>query len=374
MFILRTEKYCKTFRLVTVLWLLVICGIANARYTPLIEDSMGAPFRVRDYTFPSFLVLGFTPAPAAPLGRGRTATEFHYSIINDFQSSPEVEAYLKQNRNNSRRPLDAADVAFILGLPQGQAYYIDGEFSMLEFAFHWGLTEKLDLGIGVNYIHYGGQLLDGVIFNFHDAVGVGQGGRDYVINDRVQVVLGRDNGQDIVMLERPSSGGLSDPSLFLRYALPDFARNWRSNVELGLKPSLMAEDKFLSTGSWDVGIQLTVDRRFIRNSWIFNLGVVYPGEFKQTRFQPPNLPFINISWLHRFERWTSTRSFVQTLLAEHPYHELVDSELSEMEFQITAGLKWDTPAGTFGMGLTENILNFDNTPDVGLHFTWGVLK
>lgn len=369
-----TKRYRSAFRLVTIILLFISTGIASAQYTPLIEDSMGAPFRIRDYTFPSFLVLGFAPAPAAPLGQGRTAMEVHYSIVNDFQVSPEVESYLKQNRAGTRRPLDATDVAFILGLPQGHAYYIDGEFSMLELAFHWGITEKIDLGIGVNYIHYGGQLLDGVIYDFHDDIGVGQGGRDYVVDDNVQVVLGRDVGQDIVMLERPSSGGLSDPNLFLRYALPNFARHWRSNIEVGVKVPLMSEEKFLSTGSWDTGFQLTLDRRFTRDSWIFNLGAVFPGEYTQTSFQPPTLPFINISWLHRFERWPNTRSFVQTLLAEHPYHELVDSDLSEMEFQITAGFKWDTSAGIIGLGLTENILNFDNTPDVGLHFTWGMLK
>lgn len=194
-----------------------------------------------------------------------------------------------------------------------------------------------------------------------------------MLDDRVQVVLGRDSGQDIVMLERPSSGGLSDPTLFLRYALPGFKHEWHSNIEIGIKAPLMSEDNFLSTGSWDVGFQLTLDRQFIRDSLIVNLGTVFPGKFKQTNFQPPNLPFVNISWLHRFKRWNNTRSFVQTLFAEHPYRELIDSDLSKLEFQITAGLKWDTTMGIIGLGLTENILNFDNTPDFGIHFTWGVL-
>ena len=136
----------------------------------------------------------------------------------------------------------------------------------------------------------------------------------------------------------------------------------------------MEENKFLSTGSWDFGSQLTVDRRFASDAWILNFGAVFPGKFKQTDFQPPILPFINISWLHRFKHWVNTRSFVQVLLAEHPYRAIVDSELSDMEVQITAGLKWDTSIGIVGLGFTENVFNFNNTPDLGLHFTWGVLK
>lgn len=335
---------------------------------------MGAPFRIRDHTFPNFLILGFTPAPSAPLGRGNSAVEMHLSVINNFQVSPEVEDYLEQTRGGSRRSLDSTDVAFILGLPQGQAYYIDGEFSMLEFAFHWGLTNQLDLGVGINYMHYGGQLLDQTIFEFHDSLGLGQGGREYVDNNQVQVVMGRDNAQDIVLLDRPSSGGFGDPNIFVRYALPQLLLNWRSNLEIGIKIPLMNEEKYLSTGSWDFGYQLTIDRLFERDAWIINAGEVFPGEYKQSEFQPPNLPFINISWMHRFKDWTSTRFFTQILVAKHPYRELVSSGLSDVASQITLGLKWDTDIGIIGFGITENLFNFDNTPDVGLHLTWGILK
>lgn len=165
--------------------------------------------------------------------------------------------------------------------------------------------------------------------------------------------------------------------ILLRYAFPRWSmgtrKNWRSNVGFGIKVPLMSEEDFLSTGSRGSGIQLTVDRRFSRDSWIINLGAVFPGKFKQTDFQPPDLAFIHVSWHHRFRRWSNTRSYFQTLMAKHPYRELVDSDLGKLELQITAGLKWDTTFGIIGLGLTENILNFDNTPDVGLHFTWGIL-
>ena len=187
-------------------------------------------------------------------------------------------------------------------------------------------------------------------------------------------MLGRGNGQGVVLLDRPSSGGLSDPSLFLRYALPELVRDWYGNLEIGLKIPLMDEDEFLSTGSWDFGYQMTIERRYTRDAWIVNFGAVFPGKFRQTGFEPPNLPFVNISWLHRFKGLANTRSFVQTRLAEHPYRTNVDSELSDTAIQITAGLNWDTAIGIVGFGVTENFLHFDNTPDFGVHFTWVLLK
>lgn len=354
--------------------LLAVTTLAGAQPPSLKQDSLGIPFRVRDYTFPAFLVLGFAPAPATPLGRDNWAVELHYSIVNNFQASQAVEDYLQRSRGNGRRALDEADVAYILGLPQGEAFYIDGEFSMLEFAFHWGVSRRIDVGLGIHYIRYGGRLLDDVIYGFHDAVGVGQSGRQYVPDDYVQVVLGRDGDQDVVLLERPSQGGFGDPGLYVRYTLPQLLPDWRGSLELGLKVPLMNETDFLSTGSWDLGYQVTIERRFSRDAWMLNFGAVFPGKFKQTNFRPPNLPFVNITWIHRFQRWTHTRSFVQALLAEHPYRAIVDSELSDLQFQLTGGFKWETGVGVVGVGLTENVLNFDNTPDIGLHFTWELVR
>jgi len=177
-------------RCLSLVGLLSFAGLANGQPFPLTHDPMGAPFRIRDYTFPNFLVLGFAPAPSSPLGRGHYSLEFHYSVINNFQTSHKIENYLKQNHVNHRQPLSAADVQYILSLPEGQAFYIDGEFSMFELVFHKGLTDRIDVGVGANYIHYGGHLLDEAIFNFHDLIRVGQGGREHVQNEQVQVVLG----------------------------------------------------------------------------------------------------------------------------------------------------------------------------------------
>ena len=64
---------------------------------------------------------------------------------------------------------------------------------------------------------------------------------------------------------------------------------------------------------------------------------------------------------------------LERLVAEHPFRKVVDSDLSELETQLTLAMKWNTPLGVIGLGLTENVFNMDNTPDIGLHFSWGLL-
>jgi hypothetical protein len=338
------------------------------------SDPIGVPLRMRDYTFPSFLVLGFAPMPSAPLGKGNYAFELHGSIINDYQVSPEVEAYLAETRGeNAPRPLDGSDVEAILALPEGQAFFIDGEFDFADFAFFYGITPNLDLGLAVSAISYTGGRLDDTIFDFHNELGYGQQGRNYVPDDGFQIVFGADGHDPIVVLDGAGQRGFSDPSLHLRYAFPARSNGWQYGISAGIKAPLASTEKFLSSGGWDFGLQLVADRRFERNALIVNLSVVKPGNFEQTEIELPLLPALHVSWIHLFKRMPRTRLMLQALVAEHPFRKVVDSDLSELETQLTLALKWNTPLGVIGLGLTENVFNMDNTPDIGLHFSWGLL-
>lgn len=338
------------------------------------SDPIGVPLRMRDYTFPSFLVLGFAPMPSAPLGKGNYAFELHGSIINDYQVSAEVEEYLAETRGeNAPRPLDGADVEAILALPDGQAFFIDGEFDFADFAYFYGVTPNLDLGLAISAISYTGGRLDDTIFDFHDKFGYGQQGRNYVPEDGFQIVFGAGGETPIVVLDGAGERGFGDPTLLFRYAFPQRSNGWQYGLSGGIKPPIASSERFMSTGSWDYGLQLVADRRFERNALIINLSVVKPGEFDEVGIELPILPALHLSWIHLFKRMPRTRLILQALVAEHPFRELVDSDLSELETQLTLAMKWNTPLGVIGLGLTENVFNMDNTPDIGLHFSWGLL-
>lgn len=340
----------------------------------LATDGIGVPLRVRDYTFPGFLVLGFAPMPSAPLGRGNYAFELHASVINDFQVSNSVEEYLAASRpSGERRSLDERDVDAILALPEGESFYIDGEYEFADVAFFYGLTDHLDIGIMAAGLRYSSGRLDRSIFDFHDRFGYGQQGRNFVADHRFQIVFGADELPPIVTLDGAGEGGAADPSLFLRYAFPARSNGWQYGFVLGVKAPLADVEFFRSTGSWDYGLQLVADRRFERNALIVNLSAVKAGNFEQNGFEPPLLTALHLSFLHQFRRLPRLRWTLQALVAEHPFRELVDSELSALETQLTLGFKLNTRLGVFGLGLTENILNMDNTPDIGLHFSWGLL-
>ena len=349
----------------------------DAAFGVLAEESVGVPLRIRNFTFPSYLVLGFAPTPAQPLGKGNWAFEYHFSQVNNFQVSTPVEEYLERTRDDGvRRRLGPTDVEAILALPEGDAFYIDGEFSFHDFTFYYGINDRLDIGLGWYYVGYSGGELDGTIFSFHDSLGFGQQGRDFVEDDLFQVVIGSDELPPLVLLDRPNAGGFSDPTLYLRYAFPRRSNGWQYALSAGIKFPTASSTSLLSTGNTDFGIQLTADRRWKRNALIVNVDYVMPGTFEVNEFDAPDLPAIHVSFLHQMKRWPSTRLTLQMLTAEHAFRDLIDSEFSELtqaEFQLTLGVKWDTDYGVFGLGLTENLFNMDNTPDIGVHFSWGYL-
>lgn len=360
--------------LTTIAIALLGVGAAPVSAQTLAEDPFGAPLRVHDYTFGSFLALGFAPAPAAPLGVGRSAIEVHLSAVNDFQVSPAVETYLAQVRDGRREPLSAADIAAITALPTGEGYFIDTEVTILEIAAHWGLSPRVDFSISVPLVHYGGGFLDGLIYDFHDTFGYGQQGRESVADDQFQVVLGAAGEARLVRLEAPSAG-IADPSLFIRYAVPAEPGGWRFNLAGGIKAPIAATEDLLSTGGWDVGVQATAERQLRRNAFLLNLAIMAPGDFELAAgsFDPPLLPSVHLAWIYRPRRTPRLRWVVQALAAEHLLRNAVDSDLARPEFQLTVGVKWNTGHGTLGFGITENLFNMDNTPDIGLHLTWGTL-
>ena len=343
----------------------------------LADQPVGAPLRVRNFTFPSFLVLGLQPMPTSALGKGNYALEFHASAVNNFQVSPAVEEYLAATRPEGvRRGLDQTDIDFILGLPEGQAFYIDGEFDFLEFTGWYGVTDKLDIGLTLYHIGYTGGFLDGAIFDFHDEFGFGQQSRNFVVDDAFMIVLGADELEPVVLTSRPSSGGFSDPTLQFRWATGQLWSGWQFSLSGGVKIPMASESDFLSTGNYDVGLQVNADRRWTRDAFIVNAGLVMPGDFEQTGFDTPLLPSVYLTWIRQLPRWPKTRFMLQSLVAEHPLRDLIDTDfrdLTENEVQLTAGVKFDTEWGVFGFGLTENLFNMDNTPDIGLHFSWGYL-
>jgi hypothetical protein len=51
----------------------------------------------------------------------------------------------------------------------------------------------------------------------------------------------------------------------------------------------------------------------------------------------------------------------------------LDSSRFDLEFQTTIGVKWRLRNGSVGIAVTENLFNYDNTPDIAGHISFSVV-
>ncbi|MBN1295681.1 DUF3187 family protein [bacterium] len=354
-------------------------GVAAADFSDssfaMNESSYGVPMTITNFTMPGFLVLSAVPHTALPMTRGRLAVMVQVSAVNYFQVSPEVESYLAATRGDVPRALTPEDVDYIVHLPEGQGFYIDGEIHFANVFLVYGVTDTIDVALRLSAADYTGGYMDDLIYGFHDTCGIGQQGRQYVPDDQFQYVFGANGDLFTSCLDEPDSNGLLDPQIFFRFAFPWHDSPWSASMAVGVKPPINGSDNLISTERWDFGVFTALQRRWNRHTFVLNAALVYPGKIiaedrDDASYNRPLMPSVNLSWLYRFKRWRPGEFFAQAMYAEHPLRELVKSEFTDFDFQLTIGIKWHTPQGVFSFGFTENLFNMDNTPDFGLHISW----
>lgn len=321
--------------------------------------------RARDLTAFGLLRLDMLPAHTADAEVGTWTLEVQYAYQNTFILSDNVRDYL-ESRNIGRQPLRAEDAQAILDLP-GEAYYIDGEVGLADLVVQRRLSEYWSAYLSVPYIRYGKGALDSTIESFHDAIGFSQQGRDLVARDQFQFVY--DVGDvNFAQLDRGTRGGFGDPVFGIRYSLPQPRFGWDMVVELAAKVAVDGERILLSTGENDYGAQLTLQRRLGATGrhaiYLSGSAVYYAGGPETPGDESQVIPTLIAGYSFGMTRNTSlilqgyaSRSVVQNSTIE---------ELTDDKFQLSAGIQARSRSILWSFAITENISNFENTPDVGL--------
>ncbi len=114
---------------------------------------------------------------------------------------------------------------------------IDGETAVLDMQFLRGEDDRWAWGVHLPFIQHSGGELDGFIENYHDSLGLPEGNRPRVTQDRLAFIF-RHKGKELLNLSEARSG-LGDIGLLLAY-------QWRDND--GNKLALHAKLK-LPTGN-----------------------------------------------------------------------------------------------------------------------------
>jgi Protein of unknown function (DUF3187) len=323
--------------------------------------------RVRDMTPFGLNRLDMLPAHAVKATPGTFAFEFNLSYQNTWAISNNVKDYLEA-RGVERGEITGADVANILALP-GDSYLVDGEFGLLDLTLHHRLSRHWGLYATIPFYFFDGGFLDSTIESFHDTVGFSNAGREFVMRDSFTGIANlRSTATQIVITEKPDND-FGDPVLGARYSLKDVPQAWNMIFEAAVKVPRSDEERLVSTGEADYGVQVSSQWFFDRNALYLTLAGVYYASPDAGLAPDTWIPTVIGGWEMRV---TEHLNFIlQVYASRSTVQETNLDELSADKLQATLGLQWLYRGAVLRFGITENLANFSNTPDVGLTLSVG---
>lgn len=317
--------------------------------------------RIRDMTPFGMQRLDLLPTHAIPAKEGTWAIETNLSYQNTYALSENVQDYLKA-RGKGRAPLSDADVDAIMALP-GDAYLVDGEFGLVDLTVHHRFSSHWGAYATVPYYYFDGGFLDTSIEGVHEGISVSTAGRDLVARDQFQFAahIGETSFRT---LEAPEGGEFGDPVLGARYSLKDKPSKWNLIFEAAAKISVRNENTFVSSGHSDYGGQLTV-QRFLRKQAVYvSFSGVYFNTFDERLTGDKFIPTLIVGYEHRLTRHTN--GILQFYASPSVIQNSNAAELTDDKFQLTLGLQRLYRNNILRFGVTENLSNFNNTPDIGI--------
>jgi hypothetical protein len=350
-------------------WIALTVVAALAQTTARAADDTGfyGPLRARDLTPFGFLRLDMRPVLGGfgEPGAWAVATEVAYQ--NTWALSRETEKYL--GRLPGRRQLGPAEFQAIRDLP-GENFLIDLELAQFDMTLYYQLSHAWSAYLILSGATYQGGFLDGMIERFHDAFAFSNFGRPAANRNDVNILLDLKSSQ-YAAYEAPTSGGLLDPTLGVRYSGIAMPENWKLVLEGAAKIPVAGRREMLSSGRVDFGVQATLQRYWQRQAFYANLsGVYYAGT---GGFMPSDAQVIPTLVLgYELKLSARTNAIIQGYASPSVYTR-ADTDLDELtatKFQISLGVHHRRGAHLFTFAATENLQNFNNTPDIGFQLGW----
>ena len=329
------------------------------------------PLRIRDMTPFNLLRLDMLPAHAVEAGIGSWAIEANVSFSNTFVMSDNVRRLLRDR--GGRAPLSAEDAAHILAMGD-DAFFVDGEFGLLEVTAHYRFARRTSAYVTVSAYNFSGGFMDGAIEGFHNAFDLENAGRDFAARRKFQTVLALD-GVEQVALEAPVGNGLGDPVVGLRHAFPLGASRWGLVTSVEAKIAYRGERLFLSTGTNDYGVQAALQGKFRRQAVYLSASAVSTdGKVFGVPLDRRIVPTVTAAWEIGL---TPHTNFIGQLYASQSTVRDSSVEVIQADkYQASLGLRSHRGRLIYGFAFTENLKNFENTPDVGLslNVAWAALR
>jgi len=315
--------------------LLTLSGFISANVhgpEPYWQGALG-PLNIRSLSPGQALRLA--PMPRSPYGlpEGKTEAQFNIAAASVFLQSP------------------------------GE-YLIDFNFTDTRMAINHGFGRGWSAEVSFNDRRIVNLNLDEVVEGFHDVFGIEQNGRDENLSQtRVEFPLSS------VSLGNELNGIFSQTvGITLQKVLIDKSVRWPALAIIFNSSVETLNDGMIEDGAIDYGIQMSLAQKKSTGYLFANLSYTKFGSDNTLEVIPLSDKQFSGMFGYEFTMGTNEAFIVQYLFSEGVLEEL--GALADVSHEIHLGYKWRTKTNIFEVGLVENIVNFDNGPDVA--FTFGL--
>jgi Protein of unknown function (DUF3187) len=340
---------------------------ASAADDPRANSDYLGLLRARDLTPFGFLRLDMRPAHAVAAPEGTWAVELELAHQNTWAMTRPIEKYLEDLPQ--RREIGPDEFADFRALP-GENYLVDLELATLDLTIHHRFSSHWGGYLVLSGVSYDGGFLDSSIEQFHDLMSFDPNGREGAARNDINIFADL-NSVQLGLFDTPTSGGLLDPTIGLRYSGVEKVKGWNYILEAAAKVATRSEDGFLSTGESDYGVQATLQRFSDHHAWyISGSAVYYDGRNSVLPTEPRVVPTLVVGYERKLS--PKTHVILQGYVSDSVYTR-DDTELDELldtKFQLSLGVYRRIGRSVLSFAFTENLHNFNNTPDVGIQVGW----
>ena len=211
-----------------------------------------------------------------------------------------------------------------------------------------------------------GGAMDSFVQGFHDLFGLDQSGRDLVPRNQFRILLdpyGDGSGVDL---------GSGFSGTFARNLLFTFQHNVTCGTAIWPAFSYAVTGRYAvgdvgetEGGAWDIALSVAASRRFGKFYAYLTLGYAW---YSSDAFYGIELEDTQFTVLAAGEwRFKPRMSLILQIMTTQGVATDFDP-FSQASNEVIFGWKWEVrQAGVLEIGLLENIVTFDNSPDFGVH-------
>jgi hypothetical protein len=247
------------------------------------------------------------------------------------------------------------------------AYLLDFEMLDSRLSVAYGVRDEVEVELEFENRSGFGGIMDRFINAFHRTFGLSDADRHLFPNNQYQIQLEDNRGNPALRLDNSDQGSFSNALLLTAQHNLTCGTEYLPALAYGLTVRAHLDNKMGITGQNDFEPQLSLTAAKSVGDFYGYLSIAY-GYFGAQhlggiQFRPTQWSGLGaIEW-----RFASEMSLVlQYLISAGVAKDL--GPFSSASNEITLGWKWELAERTvLELGLIENLVNFDNSPDFGVH-------